>query len=397
MTTTLFSIRRDILKKALAVVTPTIKGGAGMEILGCVYIQVDDAQKVVSLTTTRIETTTQHILVGEDIIIERSCALALPATKLADLVDKMTGDYIRFSPSVETDWWDLSFDVPGSKKPGVAQLGGLDPDHFPAQQIVNLRPLVSFDAEQFGGYLKQVYTMVSKSGGYAALESMCMKLPLVGEFITMYGADNTHGIARIYMPILECFEDYREAELIIPQKSLITLMNAKPTTPEITMLASPNGSLLGFRFGPTTIMTTLMTDKYPKVEQIFREGSTFRVTVNRAALDRVVSMAQTLYGNEVKAIILSLEDDNLLQIKSYKTVNGALEQEVIASECTPGGFIQVNPTYLGDSLGALNTKEVTLEIESQAHGLVVKSAEKPNCLHMIFPMHGNVPGKGVNK
>jgi DNA polymerase III sliding clamp (beta) subunit (PCNA family) len=395
MATPLFSIKRESLKIALTAVLPTIKGGSGSEILSCVLINADSTQGAISFTTTRVETTTQYLIV-DDCPVTRNCTLALPARQLSDLIDQMTGDTIDFIPSEHEDWWEIQYAVPGTKKPGLLKIVGLNPENFPNTQIQSLIPLNTFGAEQFGGYLKQAHGMMSKGGTYAPLESLCLILPENGEVATLYGADNTHGIARIYVPILEKFDGYTGKTYLLPQKSVTVLMHAKPSTDVITFMASKSGTQVGFRFGATTISSSLLFDSYPPVEKLFRESSAYQVTISRPALERVASMAQTLYADEAKAIMLSL-GDGLLNVCSYKTERGSVDQDISAEVIGGEGFIQISPSYLIDSLSGLGTKEVILDIESQAHAMTIRSDEKPNCVHMLFPMHGNVKGKAVSQ
>jgi len=179
-------------------------------------------------------------------------------------------------------------------------------------------------------------------------------------------------------------------ECIIPAKAMNTVARMCEREGEVQVFLGDNQ--IGFRCGPTTLITKLIEGRYPNYEAVIPPENKSLLTVDLDQLQAAVRRAAIVSNEISRQIRLKLRNDHM-QILVEDIEQGNEGQETVP--CTFTGEpmdIGYNAGYVLDILKQVDTGEVVFELGTPTSAGIVKPTEQEkdeDLLMLIMPVRLN--------
>jgi len=172
--------------------------------------------------------------------------------------------------------------------------------------------------------------------------------------------------------------------VLAPRKALFELMRFDS---DENLIYRRGENHLGFVIGRRELTCRILEGTFPDYEKVIAKDNDRKATFDRSALSEVVHRVSLLSGDRAPMVKLGFEE-NLLRVSSSNPDLGEAEEGLACDYEAESLRIALNPAYVRDFLGAVDTEQVEFLLkdeDSQCLGHPV-GGEDCRYLCVIMPM-----------
>ena len=362
-----FTIVRSRFLEALKPVQNIIAAKGSLPVLQNVLIKAFDNE--IRLTTTDLDISIRSTVACE--VIEKG-QTTLPVKLLVNSVTKAA----ECNLEIEIDESDRATIVAGSSKFKIAGIISSDFPKLPEEENN-----YSYSLPQ------QVLREMFRKTSYAAAQDDTRRM-LKGVFmsfknnkLTMVATDGRR-LALVENEI-EFPKEY-EKDIVLPSKTVQELQRLLSGEDNIEITV--NVSQISFKFGQVIIYSKLLEENYPNYEQVIPKESGQHITIDRQMLFDAVERANVMTMDEAHSTRLVFEE-NRLTVYSGASEKGEAKDEVAIKYGGEKIEIVFNPSYITDSLKAIDDDEITIDLKDGQHPAIIRCSIP--YLYVIMPLRIN--------
>ncbi|KRL89363.1 DNA polymerase III subunit beta [Lactobacillus kalixensis] len=344
-----FSINRNLFLENLNNVMRAISSRATIPILSGIKLTLSDEELVLTGSDTDISIEIK-IPVSEDLNVESTGSIVLPARFFSEIIKKLPGK-------------DFSFEVRESFQTRIVSenseftINGLDANNYP--RLPEIADESSFVIT--GKVLREIINETQ-----FAVATQESRLILSGVHFT-FSPDAIKAVATDSHRLSErtiALENgpQTKTDLIIPGKSLQELSRIiGEADPEVKVMPGDNQMLC--QIGNISFYSRLLDGNYPDTDRLIPTESTTSVEFDLSELSSALDRASLLtHAGRNNVVDLDLDVDNQkVKLTGTSAEIGNVEEEVSFKNLTGNNLnISFNPDYLRDALRASVTDAVVM-------------------------------------
>ena len=340
-----YSTSKNELQSALQKLSKAVPNRSTLPILSCVLIDVSESGTLLRSTDLEITITT-HI----ESSIEEQGTAAVPLQPLLDITSELP-EGSRVEMGVDKNNVKIKTDF------GSYDLMGKDPEEFPAAPDTNGAVETGIDSTLLNKIISTVSFAVSKDDLKPALTGVYFKLD--SEFITTVATDG-HRLAQ-YICKNETKSDFT-GKVIVPRKFLNTIASYIGGEKEVSLSVSEN--VFTASLGSDTIYTRIIDEKFPDYESVIPKDNDKELKVERKPLLAAVKRVSIFSNKTTQQVAMKVETSRLtINTEDPEKASKAQEKIEVVYE---GESIEIgfNASYLKDVLSHLNSKDITLKLNT---------------------------------
>ena len=298
-------------------------------------------------------------------------AIAVQARKFIEIIRASSGDEVRLVSEEESR---LRIEVGRSR----FKINGLSAEDFPSLPEVSGDGRVDIPYERLRAMITKVLFAVSTEESRFQLNGALMKLD-----------DGALSIVATDGYRLALVENDLEGAtagdgVLVPRKALQELQRLEG---EGNVSFGRGEHHLSFRVGQRELICRILEGSFPDYDRVIAKDNDKAVIIDRRALNEAVQRVALLTGDRARAIRCEFGEDGL----TVSAANPDLGEATEELECSvEGGDVRIgiNPDYLSNFLGAVETDQVRLELKdenTQCVGFPIDGADR-RYLCVVMPM-----------
>ncbi|MBR1920440.1 MAG: DNA polymerase III subunit beta [Kiritimatiellae bacterium] len=172
-----------------------------------------------------------------------------------------------------------------------------------------------------------------------------------------------------------------ERDIVLPSKAVAELQRSLTGEGEIEVAVQR--SQISFELGTIRIFSKLIEETYPNYRQVIPTRCANHIVVDRQALLEALDRASVMTMDEAHSTKLTFES-NCLTVSSAASEIGEAKDEVPIKYAGERIDIMFNPTYVMDTLKAIDDDEVSIDI-NDGHSPAVIKCSIP-FLYVLMPL-----------
>lgn len=371
-----FTINRNLFIENLNNVMRAISSRATIPILSGIKLDLSDDQLVLTGSDTDISIEIK-IPVSEDLTVESTGSIVLPARFFSEIVKKLPGK-------------DFSFEVKESFQTKITSenseftINGLDANNYP--RLPEIADESSFVVA--GKILREIINETQ-----FAVATQESRLVLSGVHFTFSPnaikavATDSHRLSERTITLEN--GPQTKTDLIIPGKSLQELSRIiGETDPQIKVCPGDNQVLC--RIGNIAFYSRLLDGNYPDTDRLLPTESTTSVEFDLAELSSALDRASLLtHAGRNNVVNLNLDTTNgKVKLTGTSAEIGNVEEDVSFKNLEGADLtISFNPDYLRDALRASVTDAVVMKFTQPLRPFtVIPNKEDVQFIQLITPV-----------
>ena len=303
--------------------------------------------------------------------VKREGGIAVQARKFLEIIRSLQGEEVDL---LLEDERRLSI-VAGRSR---FKINGLAPDDFPTLPTVSEERGVGLPFADLKRMIGKVIFAVSTEESRFQLNGALLKFKDAAIEIV---ATDGHRLALVENEL----EGASEGEgVLVPRKALHELQRFEE---EDNIEFKRGEHHLSFRLGRRELICRILEGTFPDYERVIAKDNDKRVLFGRQALAEAVHRVALLTGDRARAIKLEFSPERLVISAANPDLGEAVEE--LSCEYQGEEFkIGMNPDYLSNFLGAVDTEQIELDLKdenTQCIGRPVEGADR-RYLCVIMPM-----------
>ncbi|HWM91386.1 MAG TPA: DNA polymerase III subunit beta [Thermoanaerobaculia bacterium] len=305
--------------------------------------------------------------------IKEPGGIAVQAKKLMEIIRSLTGDEVHL---VQEEPRVLTIRAGKSR----FKIHGLAPDDFPTLPNVEDSAQVEIPFADFRRMVSKILFAVSAEESRFQLNGALLKLKEGG--LEMVATDG-HRLALVEGG-LEGNGNGSQESVLVPRKALQELQRLEG---EGNLGYRRGEHHLSFRLGRRELICRILEGTFPDYERVIAKDNDKRVLFDRKALSEAVQRAALMTGDRARAVRLQFAPDQVV-ISAANSDLGEAVEEVSCDYDGPEFRLGINPDYLRDFLGAVETERVRLELKDENTQCVGYPQDGPDTRYLcvIMPM-----------
>lgn len=371
-----FTINRNLFIENLNNVMRAISSRTTIPILSGIKLVLTEDELILTGSDTDISVEIK-IPVSEDLTVESTGSIVLPARFFSEIIKKLPGK-------------DFSFEVKDSFQTQIVSensdftINGLDANNYPRLPEIPDDSTFTISGKTFREIINETQFAVATQESRLVLTGVHFNFS--PNQIKAVGTDS-HRLSERTISLEN--GPQTETDLIIPGKSLQELSRIiGEGNPEVKVCPGENQVL--FEIGNILFYSRLLEGSYPDTDRLLpTESSTsvqFELSELSSALDRASLVTHAGRNNVVR---LSLDTENQKVVLSGESAEiGNVEEEVGFKNLTGENLeLSFNPDYLRDALRASITDSIVMKFTQPLRPFtVVPDKEDINFVQLITPV-----------
>jgi DNA polymerase III subunit beta len=378
------SIAQEQLKWGLSVTGHAVATSSALPILANVLV-ASDGMDHVRLAATNLEI---GISVRISAAIETQGGITLPAKLLADMTGSLPGEAIGLAVEDRTQTMQLRC------ARFAANIKGIEAGEFPT--IPSVPAHKQPDAVLPPALLRELIDHVA----YAAASEITRPV-LAGVLLRLQGTAATFAAADGYRLSVRTVALPEPAtvpiEVIIPRGAMIEIgrvMKAVDDEADVELHILANGGQVVFRTEQIEVATRTIEGRFPAFERVIPASYTTRAVLDRQALAKAIKLASYFAAASANILRLTLAPgttgaQGTLTIAANAAQLGDNTGVVVGEVEGPGGQIALNARLVSETLSAIATPLIALEIQSPTTPGVFRPA-KPGADGTVELVDGHI-------
>lgn len=371
-----FTINRNLFIENLNNVMRAISSRTTIPILSGIKLVLTEDELILTGSDTDISIEIK-IPVSEDLAVESTGSIVLPARFFSEIIKKLPGK-------------DFSFEVKESFQTQIVSensdftINGLDANNYPRLPEIPDDSTFTISGKTFREIINETQFAVATQESRLVLTGVHFNFS--PDQIKAVGTDS-HRLSERTISLEN--GPQTETDLIIPGKSLQELSRIiGEGNPEVKVC--PGESQVLFEIGNILFYSRLLEGSYPDTDRLLpTESSTsvqFELSELSSALDRASLVTHAGRNNVVR---LSLDTENQKVVLSGESAEiGNVEEEVSFKNLSGENLeLSFNPDYLRDALRASITDSIVMKFTQPLRPFtVVPDKEDINFVQLITPV-----------
>ena len=371
-----FTINRNLFIENLNNVMRAISSRTTIPILSGIKLVLTEDELILTGSDTDISIDIK-IPVSEDVAVESTGSIVLPARFFSEIIKKLPGK-------------DFSFEVKESFQTQIVSensdftINGLDANNYPRLPEIPDDSTFTISGKTFREIINETQFAVATQESRLVLTGVHFNFS--PDQIKAVGTDS-HRLSERTISLEN--GPQTETDLIIPGKSLQELSRIiGEGNPEVKVC--PGESQVLFEIGNILFYSRLLEGSYPDTDRLLpTESSTsvqFELAELSSALDRASLVTHAGRNNVVR---LSLDTENQKVVLSGESAEiGNVEEEVSFKNLSGENLeLSFNPDYLRDALRASITDSIVMKFTQPLRPFtVVPDKEDINFVQLITPV-----------
>jgi len=276
-------------------------------------------------------------------------AIAVPAKKFMEIIRALVGEEVHLAEE-EPQWLTI--------KAGRSRfkIHGMKPEDFPQLPEVAEEFALEIPFSSFRRMISKVLFAVSAEESRFQLNGALLKLK--GDSVEMVATDG-HRLALVETELAA--SNGREDQVLVPRKALQELERFEGGE----KLGYRRGEHhLSFNLGRRELICRILEGTFPDYERVIARDNDKHVVFERRPFGDAVQRVALLTGDRARAVRLQFQADQM----SVSTANPDLGEATEEVPCDYEGEefrLGINPDYLRDFLGAVDTDQVRFELKDE--------------------------------
>jgi DNA polymerase-3 subunit beta len=318
-----------------------------------------------------------------DVTIYTQCSAVVRKEGRTTIHGKVFFDLVRSLPAETLDlsWKEARVEVRSG--PFNSQLASLDPADFPTLPEVPDGQGFAIDLAVLRRLIDRSVFAVSAEEGHFQYNAALLLVS--AKFLEMVATDG-HRLAWVKAPHGSGAPPFEHQ--LLPRKVLNQLrhLSAEADTP---LYVARGENHLAFRLGDRVLLSRVLEARFPQYERVLVRDNPHRARVQRQELGAALRRVALLASERTHGIQMQFEKDSIA-LASVGFDLGQAAEEVACSYAGQSLKVFVNANYLLDFLGAVDVKEVELQLRDADGPIVItplgEDAAAGECLYVIMPI-----------
>jgi DNA polymerase-3 subunit beta len=304
--------------------------------------------------------------------------IAVQAKKLLEIIRSLTADEVLL---VQEEPRVLTIRAGKSR----FKVHGLAPDDFPTLPHVEDSTLVEIPFGDFRRMVSKILFAVSAEESRFQLNGALLKLK--DGSMEMVATDG-HRLALVEGGLegstASTGGTAGQESVLVPRKALQELQRLEG---EGKLSYRRGEHHLSFGLGRRELICRILEGTFPDYERVIAKDNDKKVLFERKALAEAVQRAALMTGDRARAVRLQFTSDQVV-ISAANSDLGEAVEEVSCDYDGPEFRVGINPDYLRDFLGALDTDRIRLELKDENTQCVGYPVDGPDTRYLcvIMPM-----------
>lgn len=375
-----FTINRSAFISQLNNVLRAISSKTTIPILTGLKMVVNEDNLV--LTGSNSDITIESVInandAENDLIIEATGAIVLPARFFSDIVKKLPDKKV----TIEVTSGFQADITSGSAK---FQINGQDAENFPHLPEIETNKSVTLPNDILKEVIRQTVIAVSKQESRPILAGVHMTLK---DGVLTAVATDSHRLAQRKV-VLENIDNSIDFDVIIPGKSMEELSGMISDVHEDVQMQVTENQVL-FIFGNTHFYSRLLEGNYPETSQLIPQTADTTVELEAGTFLSSIERASLLSHESRNDVVkLSLKpSESLVRISGDSPDIGTVEEKVVTSALDGNDLeISFNPNYMKDALRSFGQATIKISFTSPLRPFtLVPTEDQENFVHLITPV-----------
>lgn len=359
-----FSINQSELLNALTIVQKGISPRSTMLILSGVYMETRGDE--VCFQTTNLEMSVQYTA---PTLVDEPGSAVLPGKLFIDIVKNLPDAAVHIE--VNRDGAVISCDSTSFS------IKCYDPIDFPGFPNVAPEQQISVPFEAFSAMARKVCRVVSKDESRMILTGV---LIAVEDDVLKMVATDSYRLAVTEYRLDKHMDDF---SAVLAGGFVSDIAGLPKTGEDVSLAVSENQAIVSY--AGTVFVNRRIEGKYPNYKQLIPKSHETRCLMERSALVSAVKRASILdtTGSHVKFSVDSVS--HTLQLTTTQDVGST--QEIIKGQ-VEGDDVEIgfNSSYVIEGLSAMDSSEVSLELQGSMKPGILKGSGDENYLYLVMPV-----------
>lgn len=358
------SINQSELLNALVIVQKGITSRSTLPVLSGILVQAkgDD----VTFQTTDLELSIQYTTTA---LIEEEGETVLPGKLIVDIVKNLPDAAVHIESS--------DTDAIVSCESSSFSIRCLNAADFPGFPKVHPEQQISIPFETFSTMARKVCRVVSRDESRVILTGVFIA---VEEGMLKMVATDSYRLAMTEVALEGSGDDF---SAVIAGSFVSDLAGLPKTGENITLALAENQIIVSY--AGTVFINRRIEGKYPNYKQLLPKSYETRCLVERKALASAVKRASLLEhsGSQVRVSINVASQT----IQLTTSQDAGSTQEIVRAEIE-GADVEIgfNSHYMNEGLTAMESPQVSLEIQGPLKPGIMKGASDENYLYLVMPV-----------
>ncbi|MFC2695223.1 MAG: DNA polymerase III subunit beta [Lactobacillus sp.] len=370
-----FTINRNLFLDNLNNVMRAISAHTTIPILAGIKLDLSDESLVLTGSNTDISIQIA-IPVNEDLTVDSTGSIVLPARFFSEIVKKLPGK--DFSFEVGT-----SFQTKIKSENSDFTINGLDANNYPRLPEIGSASTFEISGRTFREIINETTFAVASQESRPILTGV--RFAFAADGIKAVATDS-HRLSQRKIALEK--GPKTKADLIIPGKNLAELAHIiGETDPQITVNSGENQVL--FKIGNISFYSRLLEGTYPNTDRLLPTESTTQAEFDIAALSHALDRASLLtHAGRNNVVKLTLDVDNqTVKLQGNAEIGNVEEEMGFKSLAGDNLTISFNPDYLQAALRASVTDSIILKFTQPLRPFTVLPGKKDvDFIQLITPV-----------
>lgn len=371
-----FTINRNLFLENLNNVMRAISSRATIPILSGIKLSLSEQELTLTGSDTNISIQIE-IPVNDDLHIQSTGAIVLPARFFSEIVKKLPGK--EFSFEVKE-----SFQTKITSENTEFMINGLDANNYPRLPEISTSSSFNVSGKTFRNIINETVFAVAAQESRPTLNGV--NFVFRNNAIKAVATDS-HRLSQREIDLEN--GPQVDANLIIPGTSLVELSRIiGESDPQITVTPGDNQVL--FNVGNLAFYTRLLEGSYPDTDRLIPTESMTKVEFDLSTLARSLERASLLtHESRNNVVKMTLDIDNqVVKLEGDSPEIGNVEEEVAFKNLEGNNLeISFNPDYLRDALRASITDSIVMNFTQPLRPFtVVPGRDDVNFIQLITPV-----------
>lgn len=358
------SINQSELLNALSIVQKGISARSTLPVLSGVFVEARGDE--VCFQTTDLELSIQYTCSA---LIEEEGATVFPGKLIVDIVKNLPDAAVHIETTDENAV--ISCD---SSSFSIKCLAAID---FPAFPQVLPEQQISVPFEAFSTMARKVCRVVSKDESRAILTGVLIEVE--GQTLKMVATDSY----RLAVTEKQLATAADEFNAVLAGGFVADLAGLPKTGEDISLALAENQIIVSY--AGTVFINRRIEGKYPNYKQLIPPSYETRCLVDRNALLAAVRRASLLEHNRSQVRFSVNAATQTIQLTTSQDVGST--QEIVKAQ-VEGADVEIgfNSYYVVEGLSAMESAEVSFEIQGPLKPGIMKGSAEENYLYLVMPV-----------
>lgn len=280
-------------------------------------------------------------------------AIAVQAKKFMEIIRSVTGDEVHL---LEEEPRELTIRAGNSR----FKIHGLAPDDFPTLPKVEEETGVEIPFADLRRMIGKVLFAVSAEESRFQLNGALFKI--ADSHVELVATDG-HRLALVDTELEGLSGDggAPEDSVLVPRKALQEIQRLESEEPVAYRRGEHH---LSFRIGRRELICRILEGTFPDYERVIAKDNDKKAVFERRSLNDAVRRVALLTGDRARAVRLSFAPDEMV-VSAVNPDLGEATERVSCEYEGPEFKLGINPDYLEDFLGVVETERIRLELKDE--------------------------------